>query len=171
MMQPLARSVSIPLTSPMLPCCAWCSLATRPVLFKQWCVCVCVACGVRCAACDSAGPCEGDQDCQRHTCQVGAGPARPHYVRSRAHRAPTATGKLSADAVQGAFLLTVIQRRAPWALQHGPLGQPCALSEPRLLLCCCRPDWDATVSWLKGMGADVVTTEASLKADLGGPWP
>lgn len=31
----------------------------------------------------------------------------------------------------------------------------------------CRPDWDATVSWLKGMGADVVTTEQDLKADLG----
>jgi hypothetical protein len=31
----------------------------------------------------------------------------------------------------------------------------------------CRPDWDETVAWLKGMGADIVTTEASLKSDMG----
>eukprot|EP00879_Flechtneria_rotunda_P013891 GHRR01014507.1.p1 GENE.GHRR01014507.1~~GHRR01014507.1.p1 ORF type:complete len:309 (+),score=91.20 GHRR01014507.1:1264-2190(+) len=30
-----------------------------------------------------------------------------------------------------------------------------------------RPDWDAAVSWLKEMGADLVTTEARLKEDLG----
>jgi hypothetical protein len=29
------------------------------------------------------------------------------------------------------------------------------------------PDWAATVAWLKGMGADVVTTEQKLKEDLG----
>jgi trans-2-enoyl-CoA reductase len=29
-----------------------------------------------------------------------------------------------------------------------------------------RSDWDATVSWLKDMGADVVTTEGKLKGDL-----
>eukprot|EP00882_Tetradesmus_deserticola_P011593 GHRQ01012265.1.p1 GENE.GHRQ01012265.1~~GHRQ01012265.1.p1 ORF type:complete len:243 (+),score=47.61 GHRQ01012265.1:122-850(+) len=31
-----------------------------------------------------------------------------------------------------------------------------------------RPDWDATVSRLQAMGADLVTTEQKLKADLGG---
>ncbi|MEW5302845.1 MAG: hypothetical protein WDW36_005588 [Sanguina aurantia] len=29
-----------------------------------------------------------------------------------------------------------------------------------------RPDWDGTVAMLKGLGADVVTTEAKLKADM-----
>lgn len=29
-----------------------------------------------------------------------------------------------------------------------------------------RPDWEAAVSWLRAMGADVVTTEQKLKADL-----
>eukprot|EP00878_Enallax_costatus_P043859 GHUV01051957.1.p2 GENE.GHUV01051957.1~~GHUV01051957.1.p2 ORF type:complete len:202 (+),score=70.47 GHUV01051957.1:912-1517(+) len=29
-----------------------------------------------------------------------------------------------------------------------------------------RPNWDATVSWLEDMGADLVTTEDKLKADL-----
>ena len=33
--------------------------------------------------------------------------------------------------------------------------------------CCCRPDWDDTVSWLKGMGADLVTTEEKAKKELG----
>ncbi len=31
----------------------------------------------------------------------------------------------------------------------------------------CRPDWDATVGWLKGMGADVVTTEERLRKNMG----
>lgn len=30
-----------------------------------------------------------------------------------------------------------------------------------------RPDWEATVKWLKDLGADVVTTEHKLKADVG----
>lgn len=29
-----------------------------------------------------------------------------------------------------------------------------------------RPDWEATVGWLKGLGADVVTTEQRLKGDV-----
>lgn len=29
-----------------------------------------------------------------------------------------------------------------------------------------RPDWDQTVAFLKELGADVVTTEAKMKADL-----
>lgn len=29
---------------------------------------------------------------------------------------------------------------------------------------CARPDWEATVDWLKGMGADVVCREADAKA-------
>ena len=40
-----------------------------------------------------------------------------------------------------------------------------------LFRCClcvpARPDWESTVSRLKAMGADVVTTEQQLKADLG----
>ena len=30
-----------------------------------------------------------------------------------------------------------------------------------------RPDWDSTVAWLQGMGADLVTTEQRLKHDFG----
>jgi len=41
------------------------------------------------------------------------------------------------------------------------------LSPVCCVLCVSRPEWDQTVTWLQGMGADVVTTEQKLKADLG----
>lgn len=54
---------------------------------------------------------------------------------------------------------------------HAHVQNPTPIMHRHWRSFCChvwfRPDWDATVSWLRGMGADLVTTEQDIKADLG----